>query len=138
MRLALAIAREHGACPGRSAAAAGAEAIGRRGRRWRRAFLLAPYLRDTFVACGVLSETFETAITWDRFEEFHADAMEAVRAKVAEVCDAPAESRRAARQLPLHPRLSRRPRAVLHGAGPGGPGGEVEQWGEIKAPPRRR
>src|SRR5690606_25838270 len=34
---------------------------------WRSAFLRAPYLRDTFVAAGVLSETFETAITWDRF-----------------------------------------------------------------------
>src|SRR4051812_14004667 len=34
---------------------------------WRSAFLRAPYVRDTFVAVGVLSETFETAITWERF-----------------------------------------------------------------------
>src|SRR3954469_10989535 len=34
---------------------------------WRSAFLRAPYVRDTFVAMGVLSETFETAITWERF-----------------------------------------------------------------------
>ena len=47
---------------------------------WRHAFLAAPYLRDTLVACGVLSETFETAITWDRFEEFHATVIEAARA----------------------------------------------------------
>ena len=40
---------------------------GRRVGAWREAFLRAPYLRDTFVAMGVLSETFETAITWDRF-----------------------------------------------------------------------
>ena len=46
---------------------------------------LAPYLRDTFVACGVLSETFETAITWDRLEEFHATVMETTRRAVAEV-----------------------------------------------------
>ena len=39
---------------------------------WRAAFLRAPYLRDALVACGVLSETFETAITWDRFPDFHA------------------------------------------------------------------
>ena len=38
---------------------------------WRNAFLAAPYLRDTFVAMGVLSETFETAITWERFPSFH-------------------------------------------------------------------
>src|SRR5262249_53400446 len=35
---------------------------------WREAFLRAPYLRDAFVAMGVLSETFETAITWERFD----------------------------------------------------------------------
>ena len=40
---------------------------GRRVGAWRSAFLCAPYLRDPLVACGVLSETFETAITWDRF-----------------------------------------------------------------------
>jgi alkyldihydroxyacetonephosphate synthase len=33
---------------------------------WRSAFLQAPYLRDTLVAMGVLCETFETAVTWDR------------------------------------------------------------------------
>src|SRR5215218_6871234 len=58
---------------------------------WRGAFLLAPYLRDTFVACGVLSETFETAITWDRFEEFHATVMETARRATAEVGGAPGE-----------------------------------------------
>ena len=35
---------------------------------WRDAFLQAPYLRDTLVAAGVFAETFETAITWDRFD----------------------------------------------------------------------
>lgn len=45
---------------------------------WRNAFLRAPYLRDTFVAMGVLSETFETAITWDAFPAFHASVVGAV------------------------------------------------------------
>ncbi len=101
---------------------------------WRSAFLLAPYLRDTFVACGVLSETFETAITWDRFEEFHAATMEAVRAKVAEVCDAPADG-------PGAPRVSCRfthvypdgPAPYFTVMAPAARGGEVEQWDEIKA-----
>jgi alkyldihydroxyacetonephosphate synthase len=101
---------------------------------WRSAFLLAPYLRDTFVACGVLSETFETAITWDRFEDFHAGAMDAVRAKVAEVCDAPAEG-------PGAPRVSCRfthvypdgPAPYFTVMAPAVRGGEVEQWDEIKA-----
>ncbi len=38
--------------------------------RWRSAFLRAPYLRDTLVALGLISETFETAVTWDRFRGF--------------------------------------------------------------------
>ena len=38
---------------------------------WRRAFLDGPYLRDALVLLGMVSETFETAITWDRFVEFH-------------------------------------------------------------------
>ena len=66
---ALAIAREHGGAPAAAADRSSEPARRREGdgrRAWRGAFLLAPYLRDTFVACGVLSETFETAITWDR------------------------------------------------------------------------
>ncbi|MDX6603455.1 MAG: alkyldihydroxyacetonephosphate synthase [Solirubrobacterales bacterium] len=101
---------------------------------WRGAFLLAPYLRDTFVACGVLSETFETAVTWDRFEEFHAETMEAVRTKVAEVCRAAASGDGA-------PRVSCRfthvypdgPAPYFTVLAPAIRGGEVEQWDEIKA-----
>ncbi len=144
MGLALEIAREQGGVPTPDSTfgspqqpkspqrreTRGSDAVG----TWRSAFLLAPYLRDTFVACGVLSETFETAITWDRFEEFHADVMEAVRAKVAEVCDAPAEG-------PGSPRVSCRfthvypdgPAAYFTVLAPAVRGGEVEQWDEIKA-----
>jgi alkyldihydroxyacetonephosphate synthase len=108
----------------------GGDAVG----TWRSAFLLAPYLRDTFVACGVLSETFETAITWDRFEDFHATAIEAVRMKVAEVCNAPADG-------PGSPRISCRfthvypdgPAPYFTVMAPAVRGGEVEQWDEIKA-----
>jgi alkyldihydroxyacetonephosphate synthase len=101
---------------------------------WRGAFLLAPYLRDTFVACGVLSETFETAVTWDRLEEFHATVMETTRAAVAEVSGVAAEG-------PGAPRVSCRFTHVYpDGAAPyftvlapAIRGGEVEQWDEIKA-----
>jgi alkyldihydroxyacetonephosphate synthase len=47
---------------------------------WRDAFLRAPYLRDVLVALGVLSETFETAVTWDRFAELHTAVIDAARA----------------------------------------------------------
>jgi alkyldihydroxyacetonephosphate synthase len=39
---------------------------------WRGAFLRAPYLRDELVARGAFVETFETAITWDRFHSLDA------------------------------------------------------------------
>jgi alkyldihydroxyacetonephosphate synthase len=45
---------------------------------WRSAFLRAPYTRDAIVALGVISETFETACTWDRFTELHAAVTAAV------------------------------------------------------------
>ncbi len=101
---------------------------------WRGAFLLAPYLRDTFVACGVLSETFETAITWDRFEEFHATVMETARRAVSEASGVPADG-------PGSPRVSCRFTHVYpDGAAPyftvlapAVRGGEVEQWDEVKA-----
>ncbi len=136
MELALTIAREHGGVPGEVRGSSKGETGENSGAvgAWRSAFLLAPYLRDTFVACGVLSETFETAITWDRFEDFHATTIEAVRAKVAEVCDAPAEG-------PGAPRVSCRfthvypdgPAPYFTIMAPAVRGGEVEQWDEIKA-----
>jgi alkyldihydroxyacetonephosphate synthase len=55
---------------------------------WRNAFVQAPYLRDTMVAAGVISETFETAITWDRLDGFVQDVREAAERAVAEECGA--------------------------------------------------
>jgi alkyldihydroxyacetonephosphate synthase len=142
MRLALDIAQSHGGVPNTPLPGRGSASKGQMGKdgeasaveTWRGAFLLAPYLRDTFVACGVLSETFETAVTWDRFEDFHANTMAAVRSKVAEVCGAPAEGAGA-------PRVSCRfthvypdgPAPYFTVIAPAIRGGEVEQWDEIKA-----
>ncbi|HEV7398973.1 MAG TPA: FAD-binding oxidoreductase [Solirubrobacterales bacterium] len=143
MRLALDIAQSHGGVPnsplpGRGSVSHGRERDGGGDasavETWRGAFLLAPYLRDTFVACGVLSETFETAITWDRLEDFHATTIEAVRSKVAEVCGTPADGAGA-------PRVSCRfthvypdgPAPYFTVLAPATRGGEVEQWDEIKA-----
>ena len=77
---------------------------------WRDAFLQAPYLRDTLVAAGVLAETFETAITWDRFADL-VDTRPRGRARRAR--------RRGGGDLPAHSRVSGRRRALLHGAGAG-------------------
>ena len=142
MEIALEIAKEHGGTP--TSPPTGRKPTNEGGNRptdpegavgaWRGAFLLAPYLRDTFVACGVLSETFETAITWDRFEEFHGCVMEATRKAVAEVSGVPADG-------PGAPRVSCRfTHAYPDGVAPyftvlapAVRGGEVEQWDEIKA-----
>jgi alkyldihydroxyacetonephosphate synthase len=81
LELALACCADHG---GRWDSAD--ERGDRAGSRWRESFLRAPYLRDTFVAMGVLSETFESAITWERFEHFHSSVLEKTTAAVNEVC----------------------------------------------------
>lgn len=46
--------------------------------RWKKSFLKAPYLRDAMVRLGMITETFETAITWERFETLHAAVTSAV------------------------------------------------------------
>jgi len=91
---------------------------------WRDAFLSAPYLRDTLVACAVLSETFETAITWDRFEEFHAVVAEtAARA-------AGGGAKVMCRFTHVYPDG---PAPYFTLLAPARRGSEVEQWDEIKA-----
>jgi alkyldihydroxyacetonephosphate synthase len=144
MDLALEIAREHGGQPGEVRSTARATSNEQRTTNdegssdavtsWRAAFLGAPYLRDTFVACGVLSDTFETAITWDRFEDFHAVAIEAARSKVAEVCAGAADGvgspRVSCRFTHVYPDG---PAPYFTVLAPAVRGGEVEQWDEIKA-----
>ena len=38
---------------------------------WRDAFIRMPYWRDPMVGAGAILDTFETAITWDRFDDFY-------------------------------------------------------------------
>ena len=101
---------------------------------WKHAFLAAPYLRDSFVAMGILSETFETATTWDNFGELHGVVTEAARRAVADVVDAPTDG-------PGAPRVSCRfthvypdgPAPYFTILAPARRGSEVAQWDEIKA-----
>lgn len=37
---------------------------------WRNSFIKAPFLRESFVRRGIVQDTFETAITWDKSYEF--------------------------------------------------------------------
>jgi alkyldihydroxyacetonephosphate synthase len=94
---------------------------------WRDAFLRAPYLRDVFVSAGILSETFETAITWDRFPAFHASVMDAARKAVQETCGA---GRVTCRFTHVYPDG---PAPYFTVLAPVRRGSELAQWREIKA-----
>jgi alkyldihydroxyacetonephosphate synthase len=138
----IAIAVEHGGKvaarkvvePGDSAGDGGRDEEPAGADLWRTAFLMAPYLRDTFISCGVLSETFETAITWDRFAGFHAAMTEATRRAVAEVSgvrpDGEGAPRISCRLTHVYPDGAAPYFTVI---APAVRGGEVEQWDEIKA-----
>jgi alkyldihydroxyacetonephosphate synthase len=52
---------------------------------WRNAFLRMPYLRDEATRCGVILDTFESAITWDRFDGFYAGVVEDVGAAIERI-----------------------------------------------------
>ncbi len=93
---------------------------------WREAFLRAPYLRDTFVAMGVLSETFETAITWERFPAFHAAVTEAARRAVRDACGAGSVTCRFTHVYPDGPA----PYFTI--LAPARRGDELEQWAAVK------
>jgi alkyldihydroxyacetonephosphate synthase len=84
LRRGLALCREHGGVY--EPRPKGARPSGGAVDTWRDAFLAMPYLRDAMVRCGVLTDTFETAITWERFPAFHAHVTGAVRAALGEPC----------------------------------------------------
>ena len=130
MARALEIVRDHGGQvpegAGRTRTDAGASREGAAGA-WRSAFLSAPYLRDSLVGIGVITETFETSITWDRFEGFHAAVLGAARAAVDEVCGQGAVNCRFTHVYPDGPA----PYYTI--LAPARPGGQLEQWAEIKA-----
>jgi alkyldihydroxyacetonephosphate synthase len=94
---------------------------------WRNAFVQAPYLRDTLIAGGVLSETFETAITWDRLPGFVRDVRAAAEAAVAEECGA---GRVTCRLTHAYPDGAAPYFTVL---APARRGSELEQWAAVKS-----
>lgn len=53
---------------------------------WRSNFIKAPYLRDVLAQRGLVTETFETAVTWDQFGRFHAAIQRAAEQAFADHC----------------------------------------------------
>ncbi len=102
-----------------------APAVGERGEAedtWRQAFLQMPYLRDTMVAAGILAETFETAITWDRLDTFVAAVRERTEAALG-------GGRLTCRLTHVYPDGAAPYFTVL---APARRGAELEQWDEVK------
>jgi alkyldihydroxyacetonephosphate synthase len=50
--------------------------------QWRDAFIRMPYWRDPIVGGGGILDTFETAITWDRFDAFYRGVIDEVSAVI--------------------------------------------------------
>ena len=127
MRLALAIAQSHGGVPnspppGREHGDGGILAASQRSRPGAAPSSSRPICVTPSSPAACSSETFETAITWDRFEDFHADDDGGGADQGRRGLRRPGRGRgRAAGQLPLHPRLPRRPGALLHRDRPGDP-----------------
>lgn len=130
MARALEIARDGGGIvPTGSGRTRGDESGGREGAvgAWRQAFLNGPYLRDSLARLGMVTETFETAITWDRFPAFHREVMAATTDAVRRVCGAGTVSCRFTHVYPDGP-------APYYSViAPGRPGGQLEQWSEVKS-----
>ncbi|MGP0101163.1 MAG: FAD-binding oxidoreductase [Solirubrobacteraceae bacterium] len=128
MARALALCAEHGGAVSRSREegdenGGGGDAVS----SWRGAFLGAPYVRDALVAMGVLAETFETAITWERFPAFHERVSAATEEAAREVCGE--GGRVFCRFTHVYPDG---PAPYFTVLAPARRGEEVEQWAAIK------
>ena len=91
---------------------------------WRDAFLQAPYLRDTLIAAGIFVETYETAVTWDRFDALVAT----VRERIREALDG--DGTVTCRLTHVYPDGAAPYFTVL---APARRGDELAQWDEVKA-----
>jgi alkyldihydroxyacetonephosphate synthase len=114
-----------------TAPAGGGDATGSSGdatESWRAAFLRAPYVRDALVRLGVLCETFETAVTWDRFEALHHSVNAAVTAALHEVGAGPGFV--TCRLTHVYPDG---PAPYYTVVAPARRGDELQQWATIKA-----
>ena len=97
------------------------------GQRWRTAFIRMPYARELTAPMGVINDTFESAITWDRFEAFHAAVRKATSEALKEATgNEGVVSTRFTHVYPDGP-------AVYYTFGVrGDPGRLIEQWRHIK------
>lgn len=108
--------------PGDAPQADAADAAG----AWRRSFLRGPYLRDLLVTMGMITETFETAATWDRFPTLHQAVTEQVGEALRRVCGGGVLT---CRLTHVYPDGAAPYYTVI---APSAPGSQLAQWAEVK------
>ena len=100
---------------------------GSAGEAWRSTFVRAPYVRETLVLLGMLVETFETAVTWERLEALVGDVRTATADALRRVCGGGTVT---CRLTHVYPDGAAPYFTVL---APARRGSEVAQWDEVKA-----
>ena len=58
---------------------------------WRNAFIRMPYAREFLTPAAIINDTFETSITWERFESFHDEVKAATERAIREATGVPGE-----------------------------------------------
>jgi alkyldihydroxyacetonephosphate synthase len=96
------------------------------GDTWRSTFVAAPYLRESLILLGVIVETFETAVTWDRFDALVGAVIDATTAAVRAECGAGVVTVRITHAYPD----GAAPYFTVFA--PARRGAELEQWAAIK------
>jgi alkyldihydroxyacetonephosphate synthase len=124
-RRALECAADHRGVP-ESADEADAHLKGAAGL-WRNAFIRMPYARERITPRAIINDTFETAITWDRFEAFHDHVKSRVERAIRDATGRPGQV--TCRFTHIYPD-GPAPYFTFHGLGRHG--GLLEQWQAIK------
>jgi alkyldihydroxyacetonephosphate synthase len=106
----------------------GSSEAGRQGAvgAWRNSFIRAPYQRNLTAGLGMVGDTFETAITWDRWPAFDAMVRERVTAALERVCGGGTLTCRFTHVYPDGPA------PYYSFSGLGRRGAETEMWAELK------
>ena len=131
MQAAISIARESGGLVDEDAikiSDAQTKEAGRQGAvgNWRSSFLGAPYLRNITVGLGLVGETLETAVTWERWPQLDASVREALHSALERLCGGGTVTCRFTHVYPDGPA----PYYTFEGLGK--PGAEIEMCDEIK------
>jgi alkyldihydroxyacetonephosphate synthase len=118
------LVRDYGGTPRTRAGRGQDPAVG----AWRQAFLSMPYLRDAMARMSAITETFETACTWDRIGELYRTVRTDLGSAIEKITGAPGLIN--CRFTHVYPDG---PAPYFTVIAAGRPGREVAMWDDIKA-----